>query len=50
MSRVADELQFYIQGLDNANEPVVRLKSPDELNAIFNAKGVGFDLENQGTI
>lgn len=47
MSRVAEELQFYIQGLGNANEPVVRLKSPDELNAIFNAKGVGFGLENQ---
>ena len=47
---VSDELQSYIQGLGNPNEPVVRLKSPVELDAIFSASGVGFGLENQGNM
>ena len=47
---VANQLQSYLQGLGDSNEPVVRLKSPEELQSIFSAKGVGFGLENQGII
>lgn len=45
--RVSEELQSYVQGLGNSTEPVVKLRSPEELRKIFSAKGVGFCLENQ---
>ena len=48
--RVAEQLQSYLQGLGNEKEPVVRLKSPEQLHSIFSAKGVGFGLENQGIV
>ena len=47
--RIAEELRLYINGLGDSGEPVVRLKSPEQLDAIFSANGVGFGLENQGT-
>jgi len=47
---VSEQLQSYLQGLGNEKEPVVRLKSPEQLQSIFSAKGVGFGLENQGAL